>query len=164
MPAPPYQLPTPNTWQETAMVIALEEALQAWNEDEVPVGAVIMHHDQLIAKAHNRREKDQDPTGHAELIAIRQAAEKLGSWRLENCTLFVTLEPCCMCAGAIVQARIPWLYYGADDPKAGAVESLYQLLVDPRLNHQTELLGKLYTDISADMLRAFFRTKRCHPS
>jgi tRNA(adenine34) deaminase len=116
------------------MGLALQEAEQAMAEDEVPVGAVIVHEERIIASAHNQREQLRDPTAHAEMIAITQAAESMGDWRLQNCTLYVTLEPCPMCAGAIVQARIPVVVYGATDPKAGAVASLYQVLNDDRLN------------------------------
>src|SRR5271154_4536994 len=112
------------------MRLALQEARRAFEEDEVPVGAVIVHGERVVAAAHNQREQLRDPTAHAEMIAITQAAQALGSWRLEGCTCYVTLEPCPMCAGAILQARIPQLVYGADDPKAGAVRSLYQLLTD----------------------------------
>ena len=106
--------------------------------DEVPVGAIIVQDNRILASAHNQREQLHDPTAHAEMIAITQAASALGSWRLEKCTMVVTLEPCPMCAGAIVQARIPRLVFGANDPKAGAVRSLFQLLDDPRLNHRSE--------------------------
>ena len=121
------------------MQMALREARQAAEEDEVPIGAIIVHGERLIASAHNQREQLRDPTAHAEMIAITQAAQSLGSWRLENCALYVTLEPCPMCAGAIVQARIPMVVYGATDPKAGAVQSLYNLLTDVRLNHRALL-------------------------
>ena len=113
------------------MRIALEEAEQALREDEVPVGAVIVHEGRVIARAHNQREQLRDPTAHAEMIAITQAAESRQSWRLDGCTLYVTLEPCPMCAGAILQARIPTVVYGAADPKAGAVDTLFRLLDDP---------------------------------
>ena len=103
---------------------ALQQAQAAAAQDEVPVGAIIVHNHQIIAAAHNQREQLHDPTAHAEMIAITQAAEALGDWRLENCTLYVTLEPCCMCAGAIVQSRIPWVVYGASDPK-GEQRNLY---------------------------------------
>ena len=115
-------------------------------EDEVPIGAAIVHDDRIIARAHNQREQLRDPTAHAEMIAITQAAAALGSWRLEDCTLYVTLEPCSMCAGAIVQARIPLVVYGATDPKAGAVQSLYRLLNDPRLNHRAEVVPGVLAD------------------
>ena len=118
------------------MRLALEEARAAMAEDETPVGAVIVFADRVIAAAHNQREQLRDPTAHAEMIAITQAAEARESWRLDGCTLYVTLEPCPMCAGAIVQARISTVVYGAPNPKAGAVRTLYNLLDDPRLNHR----------------------------
>ncbi|HEX4149635.1 MAG TPA: tRNA adenosine(34) deaminase TadA [Pirellulales bacterium] len=145
---------------ERYMRLALGEAEQAMAEDEVPVGAVIVHQQRVIAAAHNQRESLRDPTAHAEMIAITQAAEALGSWRLENCRLYVTLEPCPMCAGAIVQARIPSVVYGAADPKAGAVESLYRLLGDPRLNHRCETLSGVLAERCGAILAQFFRAKR----
>ena len=126
---------------EYYMRLALEQAQQAFNEDEAPVGAVIVHEGRVIAAAYNQREQNRDPTAHAEMIAITQAAAALESWRLENCCLYVTLEPCAMCAGAIVLARIPWVVYGASDPKAGAVQSVFQLLTDSRLNHQCQIVS-----------------------
>jgi len=139
---------------------ALAEARDAMAEDEVPVGAVIVHDDRVIASAHNQRETLNDPTAHAEIIAVTQAAAALKSWRLEGCTMFVTLEPCSMCAGAILQARIPALVYGADDPKAGAVKSLYQLLDDARLNHRVTAVGGVLAQECGEMLRQFFQSKR----
>ena len=126
---------------EFYMQAALRQAQQAADTDEVPVGAVIVCDERVIAAAHNQRETLKDPTAHAEMIAITQAAEALSSWRLEGCTLYVPLEPCPMCAGAIVQARIPEVIYGAADPKAGAVDSLYQMLRDERLNHRPTTLS-----------------------
>src|SRR2546421_11870873 len=124
------------------MEMALEEADLAATEDEVPVGAVIVSYRQgVIARAHNQREQLLDPTAHAEMIAITQAAEALRSWRLERCALYVTLEPCPMCAGAIVLARLPLLVYGAADPKAGACRTLYQIPTDPPLNHRAQAVG-----------------------
>ena len=145
---------------EHYMQLALAEARAAFEENEVPVGAVIVRRGAVIAAAHNQREQLQDPTAHAEMVAITQAAAMLGSWRLEDCTLYVTLEPCPMCAGAIVQARIPRVVYGATDPKAGAVATLYQLLDDPRLNHRCEVLGGILADPCAELLREFFRRQR----
>jgi tRNA(adenine34) deaminase len=145
---------------EHFMRLALQEAEQAWHEDEVPVGAVIVHQQCVIAAAHNRREQLQDPTAHAEMIAIRQAAESRGSWRLEDCALYVTLEPCLMCAGAIVQARIPLVVYGAPDPKAGAVDSLFQLLDDPRLNHRCQVMRDVLAGPCGGILSSFFQEKR----
>ena len=121
------------------MRIALAEAEQALAEDEVPVGAVIVQGERVIAAAHNQREMLHDPTAHAEMIAITQAAGFLGDWRLTGCTLYVTLEPCIMCCGAILQARIPTVVYGATDPKAGAAGSLFHLLTDDRQNHRCRL-------------------------
>lgn len=145
---------------EFFMQHALQQAMVADAEDEVPVGAVIVHNNQIIAAAHNQREQLHDPTAHAEMIAITQAAEALGDWRLENCTLYVTLEPCCMCAGAIIQARIPAVVYGADDPKGGAAESLYQLLNDQRLNHQCSLVTNILKPPCSEILTEFFRRQR----
>src|SRR5262245_51125983 len=124
------------------MEMALEEAYVAAAEDEVPVGAVILSFERgVLARAHNQREQLRDPTAHAEMIAITQAATALGSWRLDNCALYVTLEPCPMCAGAIVQARLPLVVYGCPDPKAGACHTLYQITSDPRLNHRATVVG-----------------------
>jgi tRNA(adenine34) deaminase len=148
------------TDHECFMRIALEEAEQALREDEVPIGAAIVHDDRLIARAHNQREQLRDPTAHAEMIAIIQAAESLRSWRLEGCTLYVTLEPCPMCAGAIVQARIPTVVYGAADPKAGAIDTLYRLLDDPRLNHRAETIAGVLAEPCGQILSRFFQEKR----
>jgi tRNA(adenine34) deaminase len=143
------------------MAMALQEAEAAAAEDEVPVGAVIVSFQQgVIARAHNQREQLVDPTAHAEMIAITQAATALGSWRLEGCVLYVTLEPCPMCAGAIVQARLPLVVYGAADPKAGACETLYHLTSDARLNHRARVLGGVLADRCANVLSAFFAAKR----
>jgi len=142
------------------MQLAIEEAQQAHDEDEVPVGAIIVHSDRVIAQAHNQRESLNDPTAHAEMIAITQAAESLGTWRLQGCTLYVTLEPCPMCAGAIVLARIPTVVYGTHDPKAGAVTTLYQLLGDPRLNHRCEIIPGILSDECGNILTTFFKQKR----
>lgn len=141
--------------------MALDEAEQAADEDEVPVGAVIVSFEKgVIARAHNQREQLHDPTAHAEMIAITQAAEALRSWRLENCALYVTLEPCPMCAGAIVLARLPLVVYGATDPKAGACHSLYQLTSDPRLNHRAQVVSGVQSDRCAALLSRFFAAKR----
>lgn len=142
------------------MRLAYQEAQQAFEEDEVPVGAVIVCDDRVIASAHNQREQLRDPTAHAEMIAITQAAESMGSWRLDACLLYVTLEPCPMCAGAILQARVPWLIYGATDPKAGAVHTLYQLLADPRLNHRCQTVSGVLADPCGEILTRFFQRKR----
>ena len=145
---------------EFFMQHALQQAQAADADDEVPVGAIIVHNHQIIAAAHNQREQLHDPTAHAEMIAITQAAEALGDWRLEKCTLYVTLEPCCMCAGAIVQSRIPLVVYGASDPKGGAVESLYRLLQDERLNHRCDLVTGVFSDQCGTLLTDFFKNKR----
>jgi tRNA(adenine34) deaminase len=142
------------------MRLALREAERALAEDEVPVGAVIAHRGQVIAAAHNQREQLRDPTAHAEMIAITQAAGALGSWRLEECTMYVTLEPCAMCAGAIVLARLPRVVYGAADPKAGAVASLYRLLDDGRLNHRAEVVAGVLAEPCGEILSRFFDHKR----
>jgi tRNA(adenine34) deaminase len=143
------------------MEMALEEARTAAEMDEVPVGAVIVSLEQgVIARAHNQREQLHDPTAHAEMIAITQAAEALQSWRLERCVLYVTLEPCPMCAGAVVQARLPLVVYGAADPKAGACHTLYQITNDPRLNHRAAVLGGVLADRCAALLSEFFGRKR----
>jgi len=145
---------------EIYMRMALAQAEQALAEDEVPVGAVIVHGERVIAAAYNQREQLRDPTAHAEMIAITQAAESLGSWRLEGCTLYVTLEPCPMCAGAILQARIPLVVYGATDPKAGAVHSLYQLLGDTRLNHRSQTVPGVMAAECGGLLSRFFQQQR----
>lgn len=142
------------------MRLAYQEAEAALAEDEVPVGAVIVYAGRVIASAHNQREQLRDPTAHAEMIAITQAAESMGTWRLEDCALYVTLEPCPMCAGAMVQARIPLVVYGAPDPKAGAVQSLYQLLTDPRLNHRCQVVSHVLADQCGQILSRFFQQQR----
>ena len=139
---------------------ALDEARAAFDEGEVPVGAVIVCGDRVIAAAHNQREALGDPTAHAEMIALTQAAEALGSWRLLDCTLYVTLEPCPMCAGAIVQARLPTVIYGAPDPKAGACHSLFQITSDTRLNHQTTTIGGVLEHECRALLQEFFAIQR----
>lgn len=145
---------------ERWMRLALDEARAAAEEDEVPVGAVIVAAGRVVASAHNQREQLQDPTAHAEMIALTQAASNLGSWRLENTVLYVTLEPCPMCAGAILQARVPVVVWGAADPKAGAVETLYRLFEDPRLNHRVEHVGHVLADECGRILTDFFRKRR----
>ena len=143
------------------MEMALEEAAIAAAEDEVPVGAVIISLDTgVIARAHNMREQLLDPTAHAEMIALTQAAKALQSWRLERTILYVTLEPCPMCAGAIVQARIPIVVYGCTDPKAGACETLYQITNDPRLNHRCQTISGVLADRCSSILSSFFAGKR----
>jgi tRNA(adenine34) deaminase len=147
-------------FHDNLMAAAIDQARAAEAMDEVPIGAVIARDGEIIAAAGNRRHTDRDPTAHAELIAIRQAAQVLGDWRLEGCTLAVTLEPCCMCAGAIVLARIPTLVYGAADPKAGAVDTLYNLCTDERLNHTVEVVPGVRAPECSELLTAFFRRQR----
>ncbi|MSR30001.1 MAG: nucleoside deaminase [Gemmataceae bacterium] len=143
------------------MEMALEEARLAESENEVPVGAVIVSLEKgVIGRGHNQREGLRDPTAHAEMIAITQAAQSMVSWRLDRCILYVTLEPCPMCAGAIVQARIPWVVYGCVDPKAGACQSLYQLLNDPRLNHRSQVISGVLADDCSQVLSGFFQKMR----
>ncbi|RLT05717.1 MAG: tRNA adenosine(34) deaminase TadA [Planctomycetota bacterium] len=139
---------------------ALDQAVLAFDQGEVPVGAIIVHQEKIIAEASNQREMLNDPTAHAEMIAITQAAEVLQSWRLLDCTLYVTLEPCPMCAGAIVQARIPRVVYGAVDPKAGACHTLFSLTSDIRLNHQAAVLGGVMQEDCRAILQEFFRQQR----
>lgn len=143
------------------MAFALEEARQAANEDEVPVGCVIVVPDQgIIASTHNQKEQLRDPTAHAEMISITQAATALGSWRLDRAIMYVTLEPCPMCAGAIVQARIPIIVYGCADQKAGACHSLYSITNDPRLNHRCQVISGVLAEECAAVLSSFFASKR----
>jgi tRNA(adenine34) deaminase len=143
------------------MEMALEEAETAAAEDEVPVGAVIVSFERgVLARAHNQRERLVDPTAHAEMIAITQAAQALRSWRLEGCALYVTLEPCPMCAGAIVQARLPLVVYGCTDPKAGACDTLYHIPTDARLNHRAKVVGDVLGERCANVLSRFFAEKR----
>jgi len=150
------------TSPERHMDLALREARRAFEADEVPVGAVVIDTatGRVVAKAHNQREMLQDPTAHAEVIAITQAAAHYGSWRLTDATLFVTLEPCLMCAGAIVLARIPKVVYGAVDPKAGAHCSIYDVLANPSNNHVPEVVGGIRPDESSDLLKQFFLARR----
>lgn len=142
------------------MQLALAEARRAWAHHDVPIGAVAVRHDAVIARAHNRRELDGDPTAHAELIAIRAAAQVIGHWRLEDVTLYCTLEPCAMCAGAMVLARLPRLVYAAPDPKAGAGGSIMDLLHHPQLNHRVAVTGSVLAAESAALIRAFFADLR----
>jgi tRNA(adenine34) deaminase len=145
---------------EHYMQRALAEARRAADCGEAPVGAVVVCEGRIVASARNERETLRDPTAHAEMIAITQAAEALGRWRLEGCTMYVTLEPCPMCAGALVQARIPTVVYGADDPKAGAARSLFRLLDDPRLNHRCEIVPGVLAEECGAVLSDFFRQRR----
>jgi len=142
------------------MSIALEEARAALAHDDVPIGCVIARGDDVIARAHNARERDADPTAHAEILALRAAAKAIGSWRLEGCAVYVTLEPCVMCAGAIVLSRAQRLVYGAPDPKAGAVRSLYNVADDARLNHRVDVTAGVLEERSAELLRTYFSAKR----
>jgi tRNA(adenine34) deaminase len=139
---------------------ALEHARAAPTRGEVPVGALVVRAGHVLGEAHNRTVTDADPTAHAELLAIRRAAAVIGDWRLVDCTLYVTLEPCAMCCGAIVLARVPRVVYGASDPKAGMVDTLGNLLRDSRLNHRCEVTGGVLAAESAELLRAFFRERR----
>ena len=143
-----------------AMRIALAEAHRAMQHGDVPVGAVVVRNGEVIAAAHNERELRNDPTAHAELLALRVAAERIGSWRLTDCTLAVTLEPCTMCAGAIVNSRIATVVFGAPDLKAGALGSLYNLAADPRLNHTPVVRHGILASESSNLLAEFFRERR----
>lgn len=146
---------------DDAMRRAISEAAKAEATGDVPVGAVVMDPDgAVVGTGHNVREATADPTAHAEILAIRQAASSLGAWRLEGCTLVVTLEPCTMCAGAVVLARLSTLVFGAYDPKAGAAGSLRDVVRDRRLNHRPQVIGGVLEDETADVLRAFFATRR----
>lgn len=142
------------------MRVALEEAALAANEGEVPIGAVVVCDGRIVARAHNRRETDLDPSAHAEFSAMVAASKELGRWRLTGCTVYVTLEPCLMCAGLMVNARIDRCVYGAADPKGGAVGTLYDVSHDPRLNHEFEVEGGVLATECAEQLRSFFRERR----
>ena len=142
------------------MELALDEARQAAEHGAVPVGAVVVHEGEVIARAHNRREVDSDPTAHAEVLALRAAADRLGTWRLEGCTVVVTLEPCIMCAGALLSARVDAVVFAAHDPKAGATGSLYNVADDPRLNHRFALRHGVRADEAAELLTTFFASRR----
>ncbi len=142
------------------MRVALEEARAAGAEGDVPVGAVVARSDEVVARAGNAREREQDPTAHAEILALRQAARAVGSWHLEGCTLYVTLEPCAMCAGALVLARIDRLVFGAPDPKAGFAGSLGDIVRDGRLNHEVEVTVGVLAEECGEVLRAFFAERR----
>ena len=145
-------------WMDRALVLAR----QAQDHGDVPVGALVVQSGEVVGAGHNRREVDQDPTAHAEMLAIQAAARALGSWRLEGCTLYVTLEPCTMCAGALVLSRLPELVYGAADPKGGAVGSLYDITSDTRLNHRVEVTSGVLADECGQLLTRFFRARRSH--
>jgi tRNA(adenine34) deaminase len=145
---------------DEAMAMALEEARAALDHDDVPIGAVVLVEGQVVARAHNQREASHDPTAHAEILALRAAAAERGSWRLDDATLVVTLEPCAMCAGAAVNARIGRVVFGARDLKAGALGSLYHLGSDPRLNHEFEVRPDVAADQCAALLTDFFAARR----
>jgi tRNA(adenine34) deaminase len=143
-------------WMEEA----LREAESAVAHDDVPIGAVVVQNARIIGRGRNERELREDPTAHAEVLALREAAAALGSWRVLDSTLYVTLEPCAMCAGAIVLSRIPRVVYGCTDPKAGAAGSVLDVLAEPRLNHRPEVVGGVLADECAELLRSFFRARR----
>ncbi len=142
------------------MRLALREAQRALAHEDVPIGAVLVRDGEVIAAAHNERELRADPTAHAEILALREASRELGSWRVLDCTLYVTLEPCAMCAGAIVLARVPRVVFGATDPKAGACGSVLDVLGEPRLNHRPEVLAGVLAPESGQLLSAFFASRR----
>jgi tRNA(adenine34) deaminase len=159
--SPPGRTNSPMLHWTHAMSMALEAARGAALRGEVPVGAVLLSpQGTVLACAGNRRQQDQDPTAHAEMVVLREAARKLGGWRLTGTTMVVTLEPCPMCAGALVLARVNRLVYGARDPKAGAVESLYRITEDERLNHRLEVVGGVCAQEAGELLRAFFQERR----
>jgi tRNA(adenine34) deaminase len=139
---------------------ALAEAAAAAVHDDVPIGAVLVRDGEVLARDHNRRELDQDPTAHAELLVLRAGARRLGNWRLEGCTLYVTLEPCAMCAGALVLARLSRVVFAADDPKAGAVGALFDIPRDPRLNHRVEVVRGVLAEEASAQLKTFFSARR----
>jgi len=145
---------------EQYMRIALDQAKIAEENGDVPIGAVVVHKNQIIAKAYNQREQLQDPTAHAEIIALTQAAAALENWHLNDCTMYVTLEPCPMCAGALVLSRMNRLVYGCDDPKAGAVKSLYNIVTDGRLNHRLEVTSGVLAGECSKLLQQFFQKRR----
>lgn len=145
---------------ESMMEAALEQARRAAAMDEVPVGAVIWRDGEVLAASHNRREVDADPTAHAEILALREAAHVLGTWRLERCAIAVTLEPCPMCAGALVNSRIERVVYGAADPKMGCVDTLYSLCTDARFNHRPAVRAGVLAEPCAKLLQAFFQARR----
>ena len=145
---------------ESFMRLALDEARAALEHDDVPIGAVVVRNGEVVAAARNERELRKDPTAHAEILALRAATEGTGSWRLDDATLYVTLEPCPMCAGALVLARLRRLVYGAADPRAGAAFSLYNIVQDPRLNHNVEVSTGVLAEESAALLQQFFESRR----
>ncbi len=151
---------SPEEVDQRNMREALAVASRALDADDVPVGAVVVLDGRIIGRGYNQREHLQDPTAHAEIIALGAASQAVGTWRLDGCTLYVTLEPCAMCAGACVLARLHRVVFGAFDPKAGACGSLYQITQDPRLNHRPETVGGVLAEDCAELLRAFFRKRR----
>ncbi len=148
------------TSDEAWMRLALAEAATAQTEGEVPVGALVVLDGNEVGRGHNRTLQDRDPSAHAEVVALRDAARRLGNHRLTGCHLYVTVEPCAMCAGAVVQARIARVVYGCDDPKAGAIRTLYKIADDPRLNHRAEIVGGVLAVECAEILQRFFQEKR----
>ena len=153
-----------NTEYETAMRVALDHAEQAAAAGDVPVGAVVLHKGEIIAARHNEREVLNDPTAHAEILALRDAAMALGTWHLDECTLVVSLEPCVMCAGAVINARIHTLVFGAADPKGGATSSLYNVCSDPRLSHNSVVVAGVLSIPAQEQLQVFFRQLRDNSS
>lgn len=157
--------PTNNHHDEDFMQMALQQANLAFALGEIPIGAILVKDGKVLAANHNRRELDQDPTAHAEIVVIQEAARQLGTWRLLDTTLYVTLEPCAMCAGAIIQARIPRFVFGAFDPKAGACGSLFNLVMEPKLNHHPAILGGVLEQPCGEILQRFFQQRRKnHPA
>ncbi|MEZ5142515.1 MAG: nucleoside deaminase [Acidimicrobiales bacterium] len=145
---------------DSAMAVALAEARAALDHHDVPIGAVVVLDGEIVARAHNERERRGDPTAHAEVLALQEAARLVGTWRLDGATVVATLEPCPMCAGALVQARVARVVFGAADPKAGAMGTLYNLGADPRLNHELEVVPGMRADEAAALLTAFFAARR----
>ncbi|MBL7144474.1 MAG: nucleoside deaminase [Phycisphaerae bacterium] len=146
------------------MKMAIEQAVIAEEKGDVPIGAVVVYENQVIGRAYNQREQLNDPTAHAEIIALTQAAAFIESWRLGGCTMYVTLEPCAMCAGALVLGRLDRLVFGCDDPKAGACKSLYNIVRDERLNHRLEVTSGVLADQCSEQLQAFFQRRRAENS
>lgn len=155
-----YLTKTMKTNNEKYMLLALKEAKKAYDLGEVPVGAVIVKDDKVIAKAHNLRQSKKQVTGHAEIIAINKASKKLNAWILDECTIYVTLEPCLMCAGTIIQSRMKKVYYGAKEPKFGAFGSLTNLVTIPSLNHKVEVEGGILDEEASNLLKSFFQKLR----
>lgn len=156
------ELPRPGD-DAAHMAVALDEARAAVGHEDVPIGAIVVRGGEIVSRARNRREAEADPTGHAEILALREAGKRLGSWRLTDCALYVTLEPCVMCAGAIVLARVPLVVFGAPDPKAGAVISVAQVFDERKLNHHPKWRMGVLRSESEDLLRGFFAAHRDAP-